>query len=173
MTGHDLVEYEKRAAQGRSRVESAFDRRAAEICERLKRHTQPITDLISRLRGLAQLEETISAIGISIRIGEKLKELEESILGAELEFEANPPCACWRCGANLRPPPRDVEVEIEANVRSLRHGGAYVGAWPDQLFRERCRAAMQRGDRIVGVRHGAITIRRADGSTLEIGRYDG
>jgi len=130
---------------------------------------QPITDLVSRLRGLAQLEETMGAIGISIRIGEKLKELEESILGAELEFEANPPCACWRCGANLRPPPADVEAEIEANLRS----GAYAGAWPEELFRQKCRAVMQRGDRIVGVRHGAITIRRADGSTLEIGRFDG
>src|SRR5579863_3958063 len=52
--------------------------------------------------------------------------------------------SCWRCGANLSPPDRDVEAEIEANVR----GAAWAG-WSREDFVAKARQTVQPGDRIV------------------------
>lgn len=75
---------------------------------------------------------------------------------------------CWRCGASLAPPAPEVEVQIEANERAAAWAG-----WTPELFRARCREKMKPGDRICGVRRGAVTIQGADGSLFEIGRLDG
>ncbi len=75
--------------------------------------------------------------------------------------------SCWRCGANLAPPPAEVETQIEANERA-----ASWQTWPPELFRAKLRGVMQPGDRIVGIRAGAVTLRRPDGSLLEIIRSD-
>jgi hypothetical protein len=78
------------------------------------------------------------------------------------------PGNCWRCGANLRPLPVEVEVQIDAHERA-----AAWQAWPAEVYRERLRAVMRSGDRVVGIRAGAIVLRRPDGSLLEVSRHDG
>jgi hypothetical protein len=80
----------------------------------------------------------------------------------------NEPGACWRCGANLRPPPAEVEIQIKLNENAAAWSG-----WPLEIFREKCRAVMRQGDRIVGIRGGAVVVRRSDGALLEVGRWDG
>ncbi|HVA82487.1 MAG TPA: hypothetical protein VNF29_16275 [Candidatus Binataceae bacterium] len=79
-----------------------------------------------------------------------------------------PPSICWRCGADQNLPPPEVEREIERNLKSAGWSG-----WLEASFRERCRAVMASGDRIIGIRQGAVTLRRGDGSILEIARLDG
>lgn len=78
------------------------------------------------------------------------------------------PGTCWRCGANIKPPPAEVEVQIAINETS-----AAWQAWPPEVFGEKLREVMQRGDRIVGIRAGAIVLRRANGALLEVSRWDG
>jgi len=78
------------------------------------------------------------------------------------------PGNCWRCGANLRPLPAEVDIQIAANERA-----AGWQAWPPEIYRQKLQAVMQIGDRIVGIRAGAIVLRRFDGTLLEVNRWDG
>lgn len=76
--------------------------------------------------------------------------------------------ACWRCGASLAPTEPDVEAEISRCERSAAWAG-----WPSETYRCRMRAELRPGDRVIGVRFGAVTVRRADGAILEVARTDG
>ena len=75
---------------------------------------------------------------------------------------------CWRCGANLNPPTRDVEAEIEANVKSAVWSG-----WDRDTFAAKARQNMQSGDRIVRFDIGSFLVRRPDGKTLQVFRFEG
>ena len=84
---------------------------------------------------------------------------------ARLSALTQAPGNCWRCGANLQPLPAEVEVQIGAHETA-----AAWQAWAPETYRAKLRAVMQRGDRIVGIRAGAIVLRRPDGTLLEVSR---
>ncbi|MHB8382723.1 MAG: hypothetical protein ACYDC3_10365 [Candidatus Binataceae bacterium] len=95
----------------------------------------------------------------------------ESLFGEMDNFiagvEAAPSESCWRCGANLNPPPTDVEREILANERTASWSG-----WTPDIFRAKMRQSLQLGDRIIQINVGAVAIRKPDGSTLIISKLD-
>jgi hypothetical protein len=71
---------------------------------------------------------------------------------------------CWRCGSSLRDMPAAiVETQIELHLRA-----AGWAAWPEDVFRERMRAAMVDGDRILAVNIGRVWVRRSDGSVYRV-----
>jgi hypothetical protein len=76
-------------------------------------------------------------------------------------FEEGETENCWRCGAAHNPPPAEVDTQIEINER-----GAAWSAWAPEEFRERLRAAMRSGDRVVAISGGGVWIRRPDGSMI-------
>jgi hypothetical protein len=76
------------------------------------------------------------------------------------------PRVCWRCGANVEPPPAEIEAQIEAN----EHAAAWQ-AWPPDVFRAKLRAVLRPGDLVVGIRAGAVMIRRPSGEIIEVSRY--
>ncbi len=68
--------------------------------------------------------------------------------------------SCWRCGASYNnPPAATVETQIDISLRNAAWAG-----WPEDVFRERMRAVMVDGERIMAVNPGRIWIRRPDGS---------
>ncbi|MGH7813386.1 MAG: hypothetical protein ACREQI_05220 [Candidatus Binataceae bacterium] len=70
---------------------------------------------------------------------------------------------CWRCGAAGATPAAEPETQI-----SINENAAAWAAWPRELFRAKLRAALKAGDRIVAIRGGAVVVRHADGTTLEV-----
>jgi hypothetical protein len=74
---------------------------------------------------------------------------------------------CWRCDADLTLHP-DIESEIERAIKA----GAWAG-WPADLVRARLRPVLATGDAVLRVDHGAIAVRRADGSLFAVMRTDG
>jgi hypothetical protein len=74
---------------------------------------------------------------------------------------------CWRCGANLSPPDRSTEAEIEANAKVAEWSG-----WNRVDFASRARQTLQSGDRIVKLDVGSFLVRRPDGSTLRVYRLE-
>ncbi len=74
-------------------------------------------------------------------------------------FEERGAGNCWQCGATHDAPAATVETQIEINLRN-----AAWQTWPEEVFRERLRAAMVDGERIMAVNPGRVWIRRPDGS---------
>jgi hypothetical protein len=95
----------------------------------------------------------------------------ESLFGEMDDFvagvEVAPSESCWRCGANLNPPPTDVEREILVNERAASWSG-----WMPEIFRAKMRQSLQLGDRIIQIGVGAVAIRKPDGSTLVVRKLD-
>ncbi|MFZ1886978.1 MAG: hypothetical protein WAU33_03025 [Candidatus Binataceae bacterium] len=91
-------------------------------------------------------------------------EMERFVAG----FEAAPSESCWRCGANLNPPPAEIEYEISINERAASWSG-----WKPEIFRAKMRQSLQLGDRIVRFGPWAVVVRKPDGSTLVIRQADG
>jgi hypothetical protein len=74
---------------------------------------------------------------------------------------------CWRCGANIWPPPADLVGEIEKNVALAQASG-----WSAETFRLRCREKMTLGDRVVKHGIGAFVVRRPDKTQFVVRRFD-
>jgi hypothetical protein len=104
-----------------------------------------------------------SADVLSAKLADLISSLSETAARA-----AGSVSICWRCGANLNPPTRDVEAEIEANMRNAAWSG-----WDRDTFAAKARQNIQSGDRIVKFDIGSFLVRRPDGKTLRVFRFEG
>jgi len=122
--------------------------------------------------GLAEtLSRLVRAAGCSHEA--ELLEAAAHVLLRDLEqlAKAAPACnevSCWRCGATIFPPPRDIAEEIEKNMPVAEASG-----WDADTFRLRCREKMAAGDRIVRFGLGAVVVRRPDKTQFVVRRLDG
>ncbi|MGC1400191.1 hypothetical protein [Candidatus Binatus sp.] len=73
---------------------------------------------------------------------------------------------CYRCDADLTLHP-DIESEIEKAVKIAAWSG-----WPADLVRARLRPVLAPGDVVLRSDHGAIAVRRADGSLFAVRKTD-
>lgn len=102
----------------------------------------------------------------------ELLEAQAQVLLRDLELasKAAPSCTevnCWRCGAEIWPPPTDLLGEIEKNVRV-----AVASGWDAETFRVRAREKMVSGERIVRLGLGAFVVRRPDKTQFVVRRFD-
>jgi hypothetical protein len=120
-----------------------------------------LTEVLSRL---------VREAGVSRQA--ELSEAYAHILLRDLELatKAAPACNevnCWRCGADIFPPPTDLAGEIEKNVPVAEASG-----WNADTFRMRCREKMSSGERIVKHGIGAFIVRRPDKTQFVVRRFD-
>ena len=120
-----------------------------------------LTEVVSRL---------VRDAGVSRQA--ELNEAQAYVLLRDLELasKAAPGCNevnCWRCGADIFPPPTDIAGEIEKNVRVAEYSG-----WNAETFRVRGREKMVAGDRIVRFSIGAFVVRRPDKTQFIVRRFD-
>jgi hypothetical protein len=121
--------------------------------------------------GLAEaLSRLVRAAGCS-RDAE-LIEAQAHVLLRDLELVSKAAHACtevncWRCGAEIWPPPTDLLGEIEKNVRLAEASG-----WNAETFRLRCREKMAPGDRVVKHGIGVFLVRRPDRTQFAVRRFD-
>jgi hypothetical protein len=102
----------------------------------------------------------------------ELDEAQAHVLLRDLELasKAAPSCTevnCWRCGADIWPPPADLAGEIEKNVQV-----AEVSGWDAGIFRLRAREKMVAGERVVRFGPGAFVVRRPDRTQFVVRRFD-
>ena len=127
-----------------------------------------------RATAVLGLSETLSrlvrAAGCSREA--ELIEAQAHVLLRDLELASKAAIACsevdcWRCGANVFPPPADLAAEIEKNVHLAQASG-----WDAETFRLRCREKMVAGDRIVKHGIGVFGVRRPDRTSFVVYRFD-
>ena len=120
-----------------------------------------LTEMLSRLVREARVSREAELI--EAQAGVLLRDLELATKAAPACTEVN----CWRCGADIFPPPTDIAGEIEKNVRVAEYSG-----WNAETFRVRGREKMVAGDRIVRFSVGAFVVRRPDKTQFIVRRFD-
>jgi hypothetical protein len=140
-----------------SAIESGDAAARALAKEDLSRRTAEAIEALAELAGYG---EDAATLGAEIRTL-----LAESDRLDDLMRKGG--ASCWRCGADLSPAPPEVEAQIGANIR-----GAGWQGWPEDLFICKMRGALRPGDSIIGIRAGAIVVRRADGRVHEVSRWE-
>jgi transposase-like protein len=120
-----------------------------------------LTEMISRLVREARVSRESELIEAQAYV--LLRDLELATKAAPACTEVN----CWRCGADIFPPPTDIAGEIEKNVTVAEYSG-----WNAETFRLRGREKMVAGDRIVKFSIGAFIVRRPDKTQFVVRRFD-
>jgi hypothetical protein len=117
-------------------------------------------------------EKIASANGDDIATAAACAQVREALGSLLALVERNPESGerepwCWRCGA-----PAKVPVDVAGQI-ALHITAAGWQGWGAEQFRVKMADNLRDGDRILSIRHGAVVIRRADGTTVEVSRYDG
>jgi len=127
---------------------------AREVMAAAERLADAREDDVTGAHAVAQMRDALDSLVI----------LTDRNRGEEPEH----PDWCWRCGASMKPPSADVATQIAININA-----AGWQAWAPELFRTRMLENLRDGDRIIGIRGGAVIIRRADGMVVEVSKYQG
>jgi len=110
---------------------------------------------------------------VRIRLAQLSEQMRGSPLLAEIELllmsAHSNRSLCIHCGQALTEGPAELDAHIQAVAEQA---AAQFLTWPVEIFRERARAKMEPGDRIVWLTIGGFVIHKRDGSRVTVWRSD-